>query len=84
LSLLKNSADKLCLEGLQEVSQVYAQVNKFRGGTLSHFVDSKGRTDGRNSPRRFREFREPLDLAEVQGDTARSVKRFKAQEGQSR
>jgi hypothetical protein len=37
--LLKDNARKLCLEGLQEASQVCMQVDEFRRGTLSHFTD---------------------------------------------
>jgi hypothetical protein len=38
-NLLKESIEKLCLEGWQEALQVFMQVDKFCGRTLSHFVD---------------------------------------------
>jgi hypothetical protein len=38
-NLLKDSAEKLCLEGWQEASQVCTQVDEFCGGILSHFAD---------------------------------------------
>jgi hypothetical protein len=44
----------------------------------------QGGTDGRNSLRRIRESREPLDLTEEQGRYGEYSKRFKAQEGQDR
>jgi hypothetical protein len=40
LNLLKDSIENLCLEGWQEASQFFTQVDKFCGRTLSHFVDS--------------------------------------------
>jgi hypothetical protein len=39
LNLLKDSVENLCLEGWKEASQVFMQVDKFFGRTLSHFVD---------------------------------------------
>jgi hypothetical protein len=38
-NLLKDNIEKLCLEVWQEESQVYTQVDKLCGRTLSHFVD---------------------------------------------
>ena len=38
-NLLKDSVEKLCLEGWQEALQVCTLVDKFYGRTLSHFVD---------------------------------------------
>jgi hypothetical protein len=68
LDLLKDSAEKLCLEGWQEASQVCTQVDEFSGGTLGHSQESskKKRTVGilRGG---FTIFRESLDLVEVQG-----------------
>jgi hypothetical protein len=37
--LLRDNAGNLCLEGLQEASQVCTQVDEFHGGTLSHLAD---------------------------------------------
>jgi hypothetical protein len=39
LNFVKEIVEKLCLEGWQEASQVFMQVYKFCGRTLSHFVD---------------------------------------------
>jgi hypothetical protein len=38
-NLLKDSVEKLCLEGWKEASKVFTQVDKFCGRTLSHFMD---------------------------------------------
>jgi hypothetical protein len=69
-NLLKDSIEKLCLEGWQEASQVCTQVDKFYGGTLSHFVDCIRKNERLiYSRENSTNHREPLDLAGVQGDT---------------
>jgi hypothetical protein len=68
LDLLKDSVEKLCLEGWQEASQVCMQVDEFHGGMLGHSQESSKKKQTVGILRGgFTIFHELLDLAEVQG-----------------
>ena len=56
-------------------------MNESHGETLRHFVDFRGRMNGRSFRGDFMKYHGPLDLTEVQGGYIVSVEEVESQEG---